>query len=110
MNNPFGLRSDDIAAMIAIVAQQPEIEQALIFGSRAKGNYKNGSDVDIALKGQNFNLEIVNRVGYQLNEETIMPYKFDVLHYQTVNNSALIEHIDQVGIEFYRKQLSPTNH
>ena len=79
----------------------PNVKEAIIFGSRAKGNFKNGSDVDIALKGENINLEIVSNISYRLNEETVLPYKFDVLDYQSINNSKLTEHINRIGISVY---------
>jgi predicted nucleotidyltransferase len=51
MNLDFGLTHSDLHAIKQVLAKYPQIEQAIIFGSRAKGNYKPGSDVDIALKG-----------------------------------------------------------
>jgi predicted nucleotidyltransferase len=72
-----------------------------MFGSRAKGNYKNGSDVDIALKGK-LSFETITHINYLLNEETTMPYKFDVLNYHTIQDKDLIEHINRAGICFYQ--------
>ena len=57
--------------------------------------------MDIALKGENIDLEIVSTISYKLNEETILPYKFDVLDYQKINNSKLTEHINRKGISVY---------
>jgi predicted nucleotidyltransferase len=99
----FGLRNEDLNSIIAIIAKYEEVEKAYIFGSRAKGNYKNGSDVDIALKGENIPFNTINNISYELNEETIMPYHFDVLNYHTLNNQELISHIDRVGKCFYEK-------
>lgn len=101
MNNKFGLSADDLAAIKAILETKPEIDKALIFGSRAIGNFKNGSDVDIALKGERLDFGIINQVSFLLNEESSMPYNFDVLNYRTLTNAALKAHIDRVGIEFY---------
>lgn len=47
----FGLKDSDITAIRQILSQFPEVQRALVFGSRAKGNHQNGSDVDLALKG-----------------------------------------------------------
>lgn len=71
----FGLRDDDLQNIIAVLAKQEQIEEAIIFGSRAKGSYKNGSDVDIALKGAKITQTTAGNVSYLLNEETQMPYK-----------------------------------
>jgi len=100
MNNT-GLLQPDLDIVLSVLGEFPNVKEAIIFGSRAKGNFRNGSDVDIALKGENINLEIVTNISYRLNEETILPYKFDVLDYQNINNSKLTEHINRKGISFY---------
>ena len=100
MNNR-GLLQPDLDIVLSVLGEFPNVKEAIIFGSRAKGNFRNGSDVDIALKGENINLEIVTTISYKLNEETILPYKFDVLDYQNINNSKLTEHINRKGISFY---------
>ena len=100
MNNT-GLRQPDLDIVLSVLSEFPNIKEAVIFGSRAKGNFRNGSDVDIALKGENINLEIVTTISYKLNEETILPYKFDVLDYQSINNNKLTEHINRIGISVY---------
>jgi predicted nucleotidyltransferase len=97
MDNVLGLKEDDIANIIRLLKTERAVEQAIVFGSRAKGNYKHGSDVDIALKGKNLNYEIIAHLSYLLNEETLMPYRFDLINYNTIDNAALKEHIDRVG-------------
>ena len=101
MDSKFGLKQTDLDAIISILEKYSDIESAVIFGSRAKGNYKNGSDVDIALKGKSLNFDLINQISYWLNEESLMPYKFDILNYHTISSQDLIDHIDRVGIEFY---------
>ena len=109
MDKNFGLKGTDLENIISVISQHPEVEEAYIFGSRALGNFKRGSDVDIALKGEKLNFEITTHIGYLLNEETIMPYKFDVLNYHTINNTDLSRHIDRVGIDFFTRQsIRPT--
>lgn len=103
MDNKFGLKQTDLDAVISILEKYSDIESAVIFGSRAKGNYKNGSDVDIAVKGKSLNFDLINQISYLLNEESLMPYKFDILNYHTIDNQDLLEHIDRAGIEFYSK-------
>jgi predicted nucleotidyltransferase len=98
----FGLRSSDIDLIVEILRRHPDIEEAIIFGSRAIGNYKPGSDVDIALKG-NLNSEISNDVSVELNERVPLPYKFDVVAYATLSHMPLIEHIDRYGKVVYKK-------
>jgi predicted nucleotidyltransferase len=93
----FGLKAKDIKQISNIISSFPEVHQTLIFGSRAMGNYKTGSDVDIALKGETITHEIVTQIKYQLNEETTMPYFFDVVDYGRLKNEDLKTHIDQFG-------------
>lgn len=103
MKNKFGLLDTDLESIIRILRNQSKVESASIFGSRAKGNFKNGSDVDIALKGEKLDFDTVSQISYLLNEETNMPYKFDVLNYHTIKEPELIKHIDRAGIEFFRR-------
>ena len=103
MGSKFGLKQTDLDAIVSILEKHSNIESAVIFGSRAKGNYKKGSDVDIALKGELLNSDIIHQISYWLNEESLMPYKFDILNYRTINNQDLVEHIDRAGIEFYSR-------
>jgi len=102
MTNKFGLFDTDVESIVSVLRKYPQVESAYIFGSRAKGSFKNGSDVDVALKGDALDLDTLAKISYWLNEETSMPYKFDLLIYQSINDPALKEHIDRVGIEFYK--------
>jgi len=101
MQTNFGLRNSDIEAICKLLQKFPQIEQAVIFGSRAKGNFRQGSDVDIALKGKHLTLQIIAKVSFLLNEETAMPYKFDVLDYHSLEDPTLLESIDKTGIVLY---------
>lgn len=99
----FGLKEEDIQDIVAVLQQHEKVGEAIIFGSRAKGNYKNGSDVDIALKGMALDYKTTRGISYILNEETQMPYRFDVLNYHTVSNIDLTDHINRIGISFYKR-------
>ena len=99
----LGLNQQDLDIIISVINRFPEVKQALIFGSRAKNNFRYGSDVDIALKGSELNLNIVSQISYQLNEDTILPYRFDVLNYNSIVSAELKEHIDRVGVTVFEK-------
>ena len=98
MNN-FGLQDSDIKSIVEILLKNPLINEAYIFGSRAKGNFKKGSDVDIAVKGRDISTDLISKMSYTLNEETLMPYKFDVIDYNSIVNKDLKDHIDRIGIK-----------
>jgi predicted nucleotidyltransferase len=96
-----GLTQADIRLIMGAIKQFPEIHEALIFGSRAKGTYKKGSDIDLAIKGKAVSSETIHRLSFLLNEELPLPYFFDVVHYETIENQALIEHIDRIGTPLF---------
>jgi predicted nucleotidyltransferase len=96
----FGLRESDIESIADFLKKLDTIEKAILFGSRAKGNYKHGSDVDIAIIGD-FDFKNLTRLSYLLNQESKMPYKFDIIDYANIQNQELKDHIDRVGVTIY---------
>lgn len=97
----FGLFERDIDLIVKALSDFEEIDRALIFGSRAIGNYKKGSDIDIAILGDKITRKTVADLNELLNEEYPLPYFFDLLHYEEIKNEKLIAHIDTKGIELY---------
>ena len=97
MEEACGLCQRDVVEIARIFSGFPAVEEAILFGSRAKGTYKKGSDVDIALKGENIDCGLVNTLSALLNEESAMPYFFDIVHYDTLTSAELRAHIDRVG-------------
>lgn len=85
--------------LIVETLKQANIDRAVVFGSRAKGNWRENSDIDIAVFGASVN---IGALGLQL-DELPMPYKFDIVDYNNINSYALRDHIDRVGIEIYTK-------
>mgnify|MGYP003590826870 FL=1 len=70
----YGLRDSDLTYMRSVLDRFPEVRKAVIFGSRAKGNYKPGSDVDIAVFGEDVSFHTVSRLHALLEEEGPLPY------------------------------------
>ena len=103
----FGLKDSDLTTIRSRLQQFPEVEEALIYGSRAKGNPRKGSDVDLALKGKQLDSSLISQISYILNEETLMPYYFDLLNYHSLSNPDLTDHINRVGKLFYQKSEIP---
>lgn len=99
----FGLLERDLEYIQMAMERFKEIDRAVIFGSRAMGNYKKGSDVDISIYGQTITNETLCRLDDLLNEEYPLPYFFDILHYEEINNISLKNHIDTYGSEVYKK-------
>ena len=103
----FGLKQEQIAKMINVFSQFPEIEEVIIYGSRAKGNYRSGSDIDLTLKGSTLNLNLLFKIENAL-DDILLPYFIDLSIYHTLNNPDLVNHIDRVGCKFYSKT-TPTS-
>jgi len=100
-----GLTESDKKIIIAVLKQYPEIESASFFGSRALGTFQKGSDIDIALKGNNLTNKICSDIHFVFEEETLLPYFFDVINYNSIVNPNLKEHIDKYGEVFYQRGL-----
>ena len=97
----YGLLDRDFHYMKEVFDDFPEIESIVLFGSRAMGNYKKASDIDIAIKGENITHTIITRISGILNEEKPIPYFFDILNYNTISNIELKKHIDEKGVILY---------
>lgn len=95
----IGLRKSDWDQIKSVISAFSEIASLKIFGSRAKMAYRNGSDIDIALIGDDVTPEIVSKVSYQLNEETTIPFFVDVVDYTHLDRLELKHHIDEFGVE-----------
>ena len=93
-----GLSGETLQQIKNVLNQFTEVEKACIFGSRAKGNFKLGSDIDIALFGEEITPKILQKIAYQLNEETTMPYFFDLVHYESITSDTLLAHINEFGL------------
>jgi type I restriction enzyme R subunit len=101
MTDPFGLKPEVVSAIRAVLAQFDCIEQAILYGSRAKGDYKHGSDIDLTLTvkeepPKSLLLHIDNAL-----DDLDLPYSFDLSLLQQISNKNLLEHIKRVGVVFF---------
>lgn len=101
--NNFGLLERDMVFILKSLRAMPEIEKAILFGSRAMENYKKGSDIDIAITGKNINDKTVTRLSSILNQKLPIPYFIDVADYNSLSNIELKEHIQKEGKIIYQK-------
>lgn len=95
----FGLSSETLAAINTCLQQHPEIVWAKIYGSRAKGDYERGSDIDLAFSS----LADCSADLLEALDNLPTPYLFDVTHYESLKHQGLKEHIDRVGVEIYAR-------
>lgn len=96
MNKQFGLDSDTINKIRQVISSHSEVSDAFVYGSRAKGNYKPGSDIDMTLKGDQLSVSILNGIERELDELNL-PYSIDLSIYTHLDNHELIDHINRVG-------------
>jgi len=99
----YGLKKETIKQINCIFARYEEIDEAVLYGSRAKGNYKPGSDIDLTLKGDKLNLKLLNKISLDL-DDLLLPYSFDLSIFHHIGNLDLIEHIERVKRVFYKKR------
>ena len=96
----FGLKEDVIDKINKIFVKYPQVEKVVLYGSRAKGNPKNGSDIDLALEGREIDLSLVNKINNEI-DDLLLPYSFDISILDQINNPDLIDHIKRKGKVFY---------
>ncbi|WP_321826277.1 restriction endonuclease subunit S [Maribacter dokdonensis] len=96
----YGLKPHTIKSIQGVFAKYPDIDKAILFGSRAKGNYRNGSDIDLTLVGNNLTLSQQFAIETAL-DDLLLPYKMDLSIFHKIENQDLIDHINRVGITFY---------
>jgi type I restriction enzyme S subunit len=97
----YGLEQEDIQKINAVFKNHTSIEKAILYGSRAKGNYKPYSDIDLTLVGKDLTLSEQFSIETEL-DDLLLPYKIDLSIYHKIENQDLIDHIDRVGIVFYK--------
>ena len=103
MSLHFGLRETTIQKISAVLARYPQVEQAVLYGSRAKGNYKNGSDIDMTLRcGEDLTMHVLYRIMEEI-DGLLLPYKFDLSLFDNISDPDMIDHIRRVGVLFYEK-------
>ncbi|MDH4321036.1 MAG: nucleotidyltransferase domain-containing protein [Desulfobulbaceae bacterium] len=98
----FGLQDKVIEKINHVLAASPAVEEAVLYGSRAKGTQRQGSDIDLTLKGAGLDLQILNKISREL-DDLLLPYTFDLSIYHQISNPDLLDHIQRVGKIFYRK-------
>ena len=99
----YGLSDKEFAEMKAIFGQCKNLERVILYGSRAKGNYKKFSDVDITLEGDNLTLADLFRI-QDLLYESDLPYMFDVSIFSKISNPDLTDHIRRKGIVIWERK------
>ncbi len=94
-----GLPQITQARIISVLTQEIGIEKAILYGSRAKSTYSDGSDIDLTLIAPTFSLSELSRLEIAI-DDLLLPYKIDLSLFHQIDNQKLIDHILRVGIFF----------
>jgi uncharacterized protein len=101
----FGLKESVIESICAVLNRYPQVKKAILYGSRARGNYKTGSDIDLTLVGgDDLTLQILYRIMDEI-DDLLLPYTVDLSLYHQITTPDLLDHIQRVGLTFHE-----TNH
>ena len=101
---PFGLPAATLEKLNSVFAQHNSIDSVLIYGSRAKGNYRAGSDIDLTIKGSEISFTELMQIENQI-DDLMLPYTVDLSQYKLLVNTELIAHIERVGVVIYAKDM-----
>lgn len=99
----YGLSDTVIADICGVFRRFPNVVKVLVFGSRAKGTYTEGSDIDLAVVGTALTFNQLMDINIQIDDLGLL-YKVDVVDYNKNIGTPLGEHIDRVGKPFYERK------
>jgi predicted nucleotidyltransferase len=102
MNARFGLPMLAVEKIRSVLVLHPLVEKAVLYGSRAMGNHKNGSDIDLTLFGEGLDIRELLEIMAQL-DDLLLPYTIDISIFATLSHPDLRDHIQCVGIVFYER-------
>ena len=98
----FGLNQKIIEAIRGVFSKHSEIEKVLVYGSRAKGNFKTGSDIDLTIIAKTLTTPDLLKIENEL-DDLMLAYKIDLSLHHQIENPDLFDHIQRVGLLFYQK-------
>jgi uncharacterized protein len=101
---PYGLSEKTVGEINKVFEGYSEVDEVILYGSRAKGNFKPGSDIDLTMKGDKLDLKLLNKISLDL-DDLLLPYNIDLSIYHHISDPDLIGHIKRVGKPFYQKSL-----
>lgn len=97
-----GLSDKTIQKIHGVFVKYPQIEKAILYGSRATGNYRNGSDIDLTFCGEGLTHSVLTKIDFDL-DDLLLPYTIDISDFSKINNPDMVAEIKHVGINFYEK-------
>ena len=106
-----GLSESTVERIRGVLAHFPEVEKAVLYGSRAKGTHRPGSDIDLALHGSGLGQMLLARIDEALDDLLLLPYQMDLSLFASLTHPELLDHIRRVGVPLYeRSSATPEAH
>lgn len=96
----FGLPDEVLPRLLAILSSNPKVKQVTLYGSRAKGNWRRGSDIDLCIDGDYLSLQELDEIDARI-DDLLLPWKVDITVLQEIDNPDLIDHIERVRVRLY---------
>jgi predicted nucleotidyltransferase len=99
----FGLSDQTLQKIHDVFNRYPQVEEVVLYGSRARGYSKNGSDIDLTLHGgDSLTHTILSKIANDLDDQ-LLPYTIDLSIFKNIRNPDMIKQIERVGVVFYKK-------
>ncbi|RKU10522.1 hypothetical protein C6501_13620 [Candidatus Poribacteria bacterium] len=99
----YGLSEQTLQKIHDVFVRYPQVEKVVLYGSRAKGDYKNGSDIDLTLHGgDSLTHTILSKIANDLDDQ-LLPYTIDLSIFKNIKNPDMVEQIERIGVIFYKK-------
>ena len=92
----FGLSARALKLLRDLLATQPALRRAIVYGSRAKGNFRPGSDIDITLDAPDLSFHAYQRLCTAVDDLNL-PWDIDLSLTSRIDNPKLLDHIARVG-------------
>jgi predicted nucleotidyltransferase len=99
---PFGISEESFTRIVTVFDAFPKITQVRLFGSRALGRHRPGSDIDLALEGNSLTLNNLLELRLKL-DNLMLPYRFDAVVLDDQISAELRDHIERFGTVIYQK-------
>ncbi len=103
MNPQSGLSQKTVEQIVEVLTRFPKVEKAVLFGSRAKGTSKPGSDIDLSLIGTALDWRTVGKI-YDALDDLLLPYRFSLIVFDRSTDPDVAAHIKRVGFPLYQRE------
>ena len=99
----YGLEQDTLSQINSVFKKYKALTKVILYGSRAKGNFRANSDIDLVCVGEDLTLNLLNQIAWDL-DDLLLPYTFDISIYSHIKQNDLLAHIERVGVVFYQQK------